>query len=171
MPINKELESDSPKVRARAARAVLAHRNVSHAQLRALADKHIKSGKHGTAKDLILLLGKLNSIESIDWLIDHVPFSVFYKVTKRIQSIQDRQPAVQALIDIGLPSLGPLLERAKTDKRKEFPMAAAAVLIGVLSGRGAIRRLTAEIAAAPNQRIKTALGKVLREAQYQAPGK
>jgi len=171
MAINKDLESDSPEVRRRAVRTLLAHRNVSHAQLRALADKHVKSGKHGTAKDVILLLGKLNSIESIDWLIDHIDFDVFYKETKRTQSIEDLYPAVQALIDIGLPSLGPLIERAKTDKRKELPMAAAAVLIGVLSARGAIRRLSALIAAASTQRIKTALGRVLDEVRRQAPGR
>jgi hypothetical protein len=166
--VKTDLESDLPAVRKSAARALLSHRNVSHAHLRALAEKHIAGPKHGTAKDIILLLGKLNSTESIGWLIDHIDFNVFYKEVKRPQTWADRLPAAQALIDIGLPSIGPVLARAESDHRANFASAAAAVLIGILSERGAARRISAEIAASSAQPVKEALGKVLAAVRDQS---
>src|SRR5215831_2643361 len=120
-----DLESDSPDARRAAKERILSARDVPHDDIRALAEKYMSGPKKGTAKDAILLLGKLNSTSSIDWLLDHLTFEVFYKETKRPQPPADRFPAVEALIDIGLPAIDPLLARAATEDDPEFHTAAA----------------------------------------------
>jgi HEAT repeat protein len=164
----RELESDLPEIREAAKGQILAKRDVSQEDLRALAERHIGGPKKGTAKDAILLLGKLNAVQSIDWLVAHLDFEVFYKETKRTQLPSDRFPAAQALIDIGLPTIAPVLARVKVDDHPDVQVAAAAVLIGVLSARGAVRRLTGEIEAARDPTAKTALGKTLDQVRLQA---
>jgi len=164
-----DLESDSPDVRRAATQRVLSARDVPHDQIRAIAEKHIAGPKKGTAKDAILLLGKLNSQSSIDWLLDHLTFDVFYKEMKRPQPPADRFPAVKALIDIGLPAIDPLLARAAASSDPDFHTAAAAVLLGVLGPRGAARRLQAEAASRPTGAApKSGLAQTLEQVRQQA---
>ena len=163
-----DLESDSPEIRYAATERILSTRNVSHDEIRALAEKHLAGPKKGTAKDAILLLGKLNSQSSIGWLLDHLTFEVFYKETKRPQPPADRFPAVKALIDIGLPAIDPLLARAAIENDPEFHTAAAAVLVGVLGSRGASRRLRTEIGARPSAGTTTGLANTLDQVRQQA---
>jgi HEAT repeat protein len=153
----KDLESDSPEARRSAIERIVSKRDVPEEDIRALAEKHMQGPKKGTAKDAILLLGRLRSTSSVPWLLDRLTFSVFYKETKRPQPPADRFPAVQALIDIGLPSIKPVLARAAANNDPEVRVAAGAVLVGILGSRGAVTRLESEIAAAREPAAKAAL--------------
>src|SRR5262249_43249154 len=131
--LTHDLESDSVELRKAAVERVLREKSLSVKEVRSIAEKHVAGlHKHGTAKDAILLLVKLRAVDEIPWLVSQLTFEVFYKETKRPQPPEDVFPAAQALIDIGQPSIQPVLDRVKGSGDHKIYLAAATVLRGVL---------------------------------------
>lgn len=146
----RQLESDHSETR-NAAMAKIS--NEQHTDAARIADIFLKyrsvDARKGTAKDALLVLGKLRASEYVPLLIENLTFQVFYLETNRPQTTADQYPAVQALIDIGSPALRPLLQRLETEDGGTLGRTGATVLRGVLGERWATAILEYEIAAAP----------------------
>ncbi|HTX37363.1 MAG TPA: hypothetical protein VME43_20185 [Bryobacteraceae bacterium] len=157
------LESESPEVRAKASAEVLARQQPGDiAEVMRIVEKYLKSDdRQGTVKDNMLLLGKLHALEAIPLLVQNLTFEAFYKNTKRPQPPADLFPAVQALIDIGRPSVRPVLARLAAEDGEKLGIAGATVLRRILGLRDARALLSDEIAAAKEERSQARLRIVL----------
>src|SRR6516225_7914961 len=103
MGITTALRSNDINEREAAAKRVLADRTSTIASLEAIVDEFATTpDRRGTAKTAIDLLGQLRAEESIPLLIKFLKLEVFYKENKRIIGIDERFPAVGALIKIGI---------------------------------------------------------------------
>jgi hypothetical protein len=132
-PMFAELESESAENRRGAAEKILAARLEVGQQVGDLLVKYLAvPDREGTAKDLMLLLGKLRATEQIPLLVRSLTFKAFYRSTKRPQTVEDLYPAVQALADIGAPAIDAVLARIEHEDDEEVHRVAAAVLRGIL---------------------------------------
>lgn len=144
-----DLESDDPETRRVAMERVLRDRDVSHEEIRAIAEKYIAEGrKGGTVRDALHLLGKLQARDQIPYLVSRLDYSVFEMDSARLPAIETTFPAAGALIYIGLPAIRPVLERLRGETSEGALLAGAGVLRGVLGKKGAIARVEAEKQAA-----------------------
>ncbi len=133
-----DLTSESPEDRKAAVAGILAARQTDIAKIIGLAENLLpKESRNGTVKDLILLLGKLRAVEAVPFLVRNLTVSVFYRETKRPQTLEDQLPAVQALADIGSPSLDPVLARAESEDDEMTHRAAAWIWRAVLGAERA----------------------------------
>jgi hypothetical protein len=80
------------------------------------------------------LLGDLQAIDSIPFLIENLTFHVFYKEAKRAQDISDAHPCAGALIAIGSSSLGPVISKAEETDDKDTIRIASWVVMRILHG-------------------------------------
>jgi hypothetical protein len=143
-----ELDSESPEVRARASAEIVQRREAEIDGLMQLLELRLANDdRQGTAKDVMLVLGKLRATQAVPLLVRNLTYEAFYKNTKRPQTTEDLYPAVSALIEIGSPSLNSVLERVKNDSDPTVTRTAAAVIYGVLGGRRASSWLKEEAAA------------------------
>jgi hypothetical protein len=153
-----DLTSENPDIRKTAAEEVLATRKDDAGHILELAEKHVALGtRNGTVKDLMLLLGRLHAAEAVPFLVRNLTYEVFYKETKRLQTLPDLCPAVQALADIGSPALDPVLERAKAEDAESIHRAAAWVWRTVLGADRAEALLSREIAKASDPAVQARL--------------
>lgn len=157
-----ELESESPEIRAKGSAEILArHRPEDIAEIRRIAEKYLPNAtRQGTVRDSILLLGKLRAVVEIPFLVRNLTFQAFYKNTKRPQPPEDLYPAVQALIDIGKPSVQPVLSRLASEDGDQLEANGALVLHHILGRDGAQAMLSAEIAVKRDQRVQARLRRV-----------
>ena len=114
---------------------------------------------------MMLLLGKLHAAEHVPLLVRSLTFKVFYRSTKRPQTIEDLYPAVQALADIGAPALDPVLDRLSHEDDEELERTGGAVLRDVLGMPRATLILNGAIHSATDAKVKQRLAKVLRAMQ------
>jgi HEAT repeat protein len=91
-----------------------------------------QENRKGTAKTAIMLLGDLQSVRSVPFLVEYLSFGVFYKDTKRTETPEDAFPAVRALIKIGDPAIEPVLRKAEATDDPTVLQNAALVIKGVL---------------------------------------
>jgi len=144
MDVFARLRSEDPAIRDTAAAEIMAARGTTIRKCEEIVRDSIRDENHkGTTKTSILLLGKLRSQESVPLLVEHLPYEVFYKDTKRPQIFEDRCPCVKALIEIGVPSVDRVVEKTKKSRDEKVTRCAAAVLRGVL-GAGAGRAYVQE---------------------------
>ncbi len=157
------LESKSPKVRANAAARVQARHQVADIPaIIAIVNKYLADDtRRDTVRDNMLLLGKLRAVEAIPLLLDNLTYDVFYKETKRLQSVEDLYPAVQALIDIGRPSLGPVQAKLSSGGDEILAKNGTTVLKGILGHEGARDLLTAQAAAAADEAARVRLNRLI----------
>lgn len=157
-----DLTSESPEVRATATAEVLDARRVTLQTIAAITERFLPDEQRpATAASGIRLLGKLRAAEYVPLLVQKLTFEVFFKETKRPQPPEDLYPAVQALIDIGSPALGPLMERLKVDDDKIVQQNGAAVLTGILGPNWARAILRDEILSAEIRTVNQKLQEVL----------
>jgi hypothetical protein len=124
---------------------VLRDRDVSHEDVKAIAEKYIAEGrKGGTVRDALHLLGKLQARDQIPYLVSRLGYRVFEMDQARPPAIETTFPAAGALIDIGLPAVRPVLERLRGETSEDVLLAGAGVLRGILGKKGAIARVEAE---------------------------
>ena len=143
-----QLDSESPEVRARATAEILKRRDVEIDALMQLLERKLAGDdRQGTVKDVMLLLGKLRAVRAVPLLVRNLTYEAFYKNTKRPQITQDLYPAVNALIDIGEPSLNPVLERVRNEDDPTVARTGAAVIRGILGERVASILVKEEAAA------------------------
>jgi HEAT repeat protein len=167
MPIDdqtyRQLESDSAQTRDTAIAKVLAERR---ADVKKIADLFVKyhadDHRKGTAKDAMLLLGKLRAAEYVPLLVENLTFQVFYLETNRPQTTEDLYPAVKALIEIGSPAASPVLERLKKEDGEALERTGATVLRDVLGAKWAVAVLEFEIANAAPGLVPARLRQVLQ---------
>ncbi|MDB5103567.1 MAG: hypothetical protein JWP91_1256 [Fibrobacteres bacterium] len=153
-----DLTSEAPETRKAAAAEILANRRGESAKILELAEKLIPvETRNGTVKDLILLLGSLRDAEAVPFLVRNLTFSVFYRETKRPQTIEDQLPAVKALADIGSPSLEPVLARAESEDEEMTHRAAAWIWRSVLGSERAGMVLEEEAKRAADPAVKQRL--------------
>jgi hypothetical protein len=161
-----DLESDDVATRHRAMEQLLKERGeVDHSAIRAIADKYIAAGrKKGTVRDALRLLGKLQAREYIPYLVSLLPFRVYEDDLSRPPEIATTFPAAGALIDLGLPSIRPVLERLRHEIDPDALLAGAGVLRKVLGREGAFKRIRAEIKTARRDEIHslTKVGELLK---------
>lgn len=159
-----KLESESPEIRAAANLELLANpRPEDIPEIIGIVEKYLPdAARQGTVKDNMLLLGKLKSVAAIPLLVRNLTYEAFYKNTKRPQPPEDLFPAVQALIDIGQPSVRPLLERLAAEDGEKLALAGATVIRGVLGREAARQLLSKEIEAATGDATKSRLRAVMR---------
>ena len=157
------LESESPTVRAQASAEALARRQPDDiAAILAIVEKYLSDeARQGTVKDNMLLLGKLRAVQAVPLLVRNLTYEVFYKRTKRLQSTEDLYPAVQALIDIGQPSVRPVLARLAVEGGETLEKNGATTLHRILGRSGARELLLSEIAAARDEQTQARLRKVI----------
>ena len=161
-----ELESESADDRRAAIAKILACRQVSNQEIADLLTKYLAvPERKGTAKDMMLLLGKLHAAEHVPLLVRSLTFKVFYRSTKRPQTIEDLYPAVQALADIGAPALDPVLDRLSREDDEELERTGGAVLRDVLGMPRATLILNGAIHSATDAKVKQRLARVLRAMQ------
>ena len=131
-----ELDSESPEIRARVSAEILKRRDADiDALMQLLESKLAGADRQGTVKDVMLLLGKLRAVQAVPLLVRNLTYEAFYKNTKRPQTTGDLYPAVNALIDIGSPSLHPVLERLRSEDDPIVTRTGAVVIRGVLGER------------------------------------
>jgi hypothetical protein len=134
-----ELDSEDVATRQRAMAAILKGRQEGDNEIAALLEQRVQApDRQGTVKDCMLLLGRLHATVHVPLLVSHLTFEAFYKNTKRPQTLEDLHPAIPALIDMGSPSIQPVLDRVKAEDAEIVQRAGAAVLGGVLGKRRAI---------------------------------
>lgn len=156
-----DLESTVQDLRAQASAKLLEQRQADISTLSRLVEKYLRDAeRHGTVKDAMLLLGRLRAVEAVGLLTRNLTLEVFYKSTKRPQTTEDLYPAVQALIDIGSPSIAAVLARIVEVDEPEVQRAGAAVLRGVLGLRHAHAVLADELRARPGPEQQRRLGAV-----------
>lgn len=157
------LESESQTVRAQASAEVLArHQPDDIAAILAIVEKYLSDeARQGTVKDNMLLLGRLRAVQAVPLLVRNLTYEVFYKMTKRLQSTEDMYPAVQALIDIGQPSVRPVLARLAVEGGETLEKNGATTLDRILGRSGARDLLSSEIAAARDEQSQARLRKVM----------
>jgi HEAT repeat protein len=157
------LESHRPDERRRAVRAILKSRTVPHDELRALAEKHMGSARmHETVHDAIVLLGRLRAMDQLPWLVDHLTYTSAGDPEDRNVSVRRYCPAVAALIEIGAPSIKPVLQRVGSHGDLATRFAARCVLVHVLGRKESITRLRRELSAATDATAHTNLSALLR---------
>jgi len=143
-----QLKSEREPERQAAVEAIVTYRNDAiNAAEQIIEEFGQHEDRKGTVKASILLLGKLQSQRSVPLLLDYLTFEVFYKASKRTQSVEDRFPAVQALVDIGLPSVDPVIDRIEKSKDGTVLVCAAKVLIGILGKDRAIEYVKQKLAS------------------------
>ena len=152
-----DLESDDPHKRRAAAGSIIKHRNVSHDEIKAIADKYIaEQRKGGTVRDSLRLLGKLQAREQIPYLlVSLLPYRVFEDDADRPPAIETTFPAAGALIDIGLPAIKPVLQRLRQENDPDALLAGAGVLRGILGRAGALKRVDEEMKNASPEEVKS----------------
>jgi hypothetical protein len=161
-----ELDSESPEVRAHASAEILKRRDADiDALMQLLQRKLAGDDRQGTVKDVMLLLGKLRAVRAVPILVHNLKYEVFYKNTKRPQTTEDLYPAVNALIDIGSPSLNPILERLRREDDAIVTKAGVAVIRGVLGERLASALVKEEAGAEQSPDRKRRLETVARAIQ------
>ena len=160
------LESESADDRRAAIAKIVAERQASNQQIADLLAKYLAAPeRNATAKDMMLLLGKLHAAEHVPLLVRWLTFKVFYRSTKRPQTIEDLYPAVQALADIGAPALDPVLDRLSHEDDQELERTGAAVLRDVLGMPRATLILDGAIRSTTDARIRQRLTRALRAMQ------
>lgn len=156
-----DLASESPEDRKTAAGEILAARQAETAKIIELAEKYLPmESRNGTLKDLMLLLGRLRAAEAVPFLVRNLTVAVFYRETKRPQTLEDQLPAIQALADIGSPSLDPVLKRAESEDDEMTHRAAAWIWRAVLGAERAESLLAAEAARQTEPAVKARLSAI-----------
>jgi hypothetical protein len=159
-----DLESDDIDKRRAAMDHILRHRDVSHDEIKAFAEKYIgQERKGGTVRDALHLLGKLHAVRHIPYLVSRLGYRVFEMTSP--PSIENTYPAAGALIYIGLPSIKPVIGRLRSEKDEDTLIAGAGVLRFVLGRKGALKRIADEIktAAASEQAPLTRVKELLTD--------
>jgi hypothetical protein len=129
----EELAAEAPETRQAAVSQILEARRAQNQRIADLLGKVLAlPDREGTARDLILLLGKLRAAEQVPLLVRSLTLQVFYRASKRPQTTEDLFPAVQALTDIGAPAIDPVLERLQHEDGVDLQRAGTAVLRGIL---------------------------------------
>ena len=106
-------------------------------------DENIKQVRWETARTSIWSLGKMRAVEAVPLLVENLTFLVLDPL-RGGQPIEEKLPSVGALIEIGTPSLEPVLQRVEgldvQDRRVTEYVArcAATVIRGVLDRKVAI---------------------------------
>ena len=161
-----QLEAESPEERRAAAAKIVDMRRAQEQQIADLLAKVLAvPDREGTAKDLILLLGKLHATEQVPILVQSLTFQVFYRASKRPQTTEDLFPAVQALIDIGTPALDPVIERLQSESGGDVQRAGTAVLRGILGLQRAKLVMAGLVHAARTSEIRERLRRAERVMQ------
>jgi hypothetical protein len=145
-----ELDSEDVATRQAAMAAILKARQEGDNEIATLLEQRVQApDRQGTVKDCMLLLGRLHATVHVPLLVNHLTFEAFYKNTKRPQTLEDLHPAIPALIDMGSPSIQPVLDRVEAEDGEILQRAGAAVLRGVLGKRRAILIVEDEQKRAP----------------------
>jgi len=143
-----QLDSESPEIRAQAISEILKRRDADIDALMQLLERKLTGDdRQGTVKDVMLLLGRLRAVRAVPLLVRNLTYEAFYKNTKRPQTTEDLYPAVNALIDIGSPSLNPVLQRLKSDDDSIVTRTGATVIRSVLGEPLASALVKAEASA------------------------
>jgi hypothetical protein len=152
----ESLESDDEETRRVAAGDILRNRNVSHDDIKAIAEKYIIQGrKAGTVRDCLSLLGKLQARDQIPYLVSRLQYRDFETDRTRLPVIKTMFPAAGALIDIGLPAVRPVLDRLRGETSDDVLIAGAGVLSAILGKKGAIARIKAEKQTATGAEVQS----------------
>jgi HEAT repeat protein len=162
-PMLTELESESADVRRAAVEKIVGSQRETSQKVADLLTKYLAApGREGTAKDLILLLGKLRAVDHVPLLVRALTFKVFYRNTKRPQTIEDLYPAVQALADIGGPAIDPVLARMQHEDGEEVQRTGAAVLRAILGASRAKLILESAIQSTRSRETKARLTQAVK---------
>lgn len=166
------LLSDSEQVRKNTEKQIIKERSIVVAELiSAIRDKENRLQRPDSVDRAIRLLGELRAREGVETLIEHVGFPVLaefgtpmgitgggYLVGK---SPSELFPAVNALIRIGEPTIGPILERI-ADNDSVVERRAFVAVLRELEKRTAIReqfvREVTKSSGRPKERLQHALG-------------
>ena len=161
------LRSSKKTERDRAAQSILRHKQEMVTEIRKIVTElvHDKRRK-GTVKDAIVLLGNFRDAESVPLLVEHLTFEVFYKQRKRPQTIEDRFPCVGALIEIGLPSIDGVLEKAQVDGSDWIARCGATVIARVLGVKWAVAYLEDRIQQQTEPARRERLARLLKYLEF-----
>jgi len=162
-----QIKSDQPEVREAAVAAIVNFRNqaIEEAEM-IIRGFDGQDANRKIVKDAILLLGRLECQHSIPLLADRLTFFViivenvtFAKVRAgyRGPALESVYPCVQALIDIGLPSIDPLVEKVKSDDDKTVILCAGKVIETVLGKDSAVEYLMWKMSKEDDEVKKTRL--------------
>lgn len=167
-----QLRSSDPEVRSKAVTAILKSKSQIKDRRSLVNEIEIvarefvgNEERAGTAKTAIVLLGDLEAVESIPFLIEHLTFETFYKQTKRPQSIDDLYPCSGALIKIGMPSIDPLMAKVEKSENEKVTYIAAFVMKMVLRD-GTSAYIQEHIGRQSNYGVRERLSR-LRQYAYQ----
>jgi hypothetical protein len=137
-----QLRSPNPEDRENAARGILQlkskikdRRDLINTIENIARDFIAVKERAGSAKTAISLLGDLQSIDSIPFLLENLTFHAFYKEAKRAQDISDTHPCAGALIAIGGPSLDPIISKAEETDDELTIRIASWVVMRILHGK------------------------------------
>jgi hypothetical protein len=164
MDVFEKLQSEDTVTRDAATAEIMAARKEMLQKCEAIVKQFISDeNRKGTVKTSILLLGKLRLQESVPFLVEHMTFAVFYKETKRLQDVEDLYPCVEALIQIGVPSVVPVVDKTKKNKDDETVIiCSSTVLREVLGADIAKSYLEREIARERGAKEKEGLSRLLK---------
>ena len=138
----KSLRSKDIITREQASREILKDRQSVIEELQTVVREYVqKDDRKGTAKTAIVLLGKLRSVESVPLLVENLALWVPWTVAGRPQTTEDSLPCVGALIEIGMPSVGPVVEMVQKAGDKTTTRCGAYVVKKILGTKLAMAYL------------------------------
>jgi hypothetical protein len=148
----QSLHSENEAERESVAVHLVSERDATIGAIEATAKQFVTvDDRKGIAKAAIRLLGELKAEQSVSVLVENLTFEVFYQESKRLQITEDLFPCVGALIKIGIPSIQPVLDKAKFSSDPKALLAATAVVRGVLGDNLGKARLELELRTEPDQ--------------------
>jgi len=132
--ILEKLSSSDANQRAETAQRIRARRFQTVSALYQVATRALRDpSQELSAKTAMLLLGELGGKEAIPLLLDNIKFTVRAPASGLRGGYFRTMPAVDALIDIGLPSLDPLVKRV-ADSDDEVTRERAAIVVAQVLG-------------------------------------
>lgn len=126
------LRSENQTERKAASRAILEQRARTIGELEKIVRDFVgEESRKGSAKTAVVLLGKLRAVEAVALLAENISVYVFYKSTKRIQSLEDAFPCVGALSEIGKPSIAAMIGNLASSEDEKVRELSARVILNV----------------------------------------
>ena len=160
------LSSPDRYVREACARGILRRREQEIASVEGvLKDALRDETRKGTARTAIVLLGNLRADRSVPLLVENLDLEVYYLEANRPQPPEDLYPCMGALIQIGMPSLAPVVARATSSDDKMVCRCAAWVVKGVLGKDLAMAYVRERLAQTADAAQKTRLEALLRNVE------
>jgi hypothetical protein len=155
-----QLQAEKRQEREQASEAILKEHGARIQRLIELADTPDRdefrySDWHDSKHLAILLLAELRAGEAVDVLLEHLEYKNFHDIMTSYVSLAERHPAAEALSKIGIPAIGPTIEKlGRSAPNSRASQLCCWVIKKVLGAKLARARLEMAIEEARDEAVK-----------------